>query len=92
MTNNKFIKAKGEKGTLYIKVPDTLLESLCDILHEGHHVVQHSNGAQWDYNIEGGDSYEIMTLEEVEEFAASNRVSNVKILKRIIKKKETNEV
>jgi len=82
MESNIFIKAKGEQGTLYIKVPDSLIESLCDVLHEGNHVVGASNPLQWDYNIELGDSYEIMTIEEVRTFAEQSHVNNVNILKR----------
>ena len=68
-----FIKTRGfSRSTIYIKVNSILMNPLFDLLHDYQRIVESCTQREWTDGIEGGLSYEIDTIEELEEFKENN--------------------
>ena len=69
---NTFIKASINNTVIHIKVDNGIIHSLFDVLHDRQYSVEVLSPVEWDKHIEYGTSYEIDTIEELEEFIDTN--------------------
>lgn len=71
-TETAFFKATSRSSEIYVKVKGIIINNIVETLVENGYTISKIEAKTWDYNIETGDSYEIDTKEEVEEFIANN--------------------
>ena len=73
---NTFIQAQINDTVIYIKIGNGIIHSLFDVLHDSGYKIQDSTIDVWDYHIEVGTSYEVLTEEELEDFIEVNDKAN----------------
>ena len=69
---NTFIKASINNTVIHIKVDNGIIHLLFDILHDNSYKVEVLSPIECGRHIEYGTSYEIDTIEELEEFIDTN--------------------
>lgn len=76
---NLFFEATINDTTIYIKISSDIHEDLFNVLHDKGYVVKKCSPKRWDYFVYYGSSYEIDTIEEVEEFKQlNNKAKNLR--------------
>lgn len=73
--NNVFLSATINDTRIYIKCNKDVVEALHDILHDNGYKLTKTSPEMWDYYIEDGLSYEVDTIEEVNEFIDINNTA-----------------
>lgn len=69
---NTFIKASVNDAVIYLRIDDSVIHELLDILYDHKYKVEKSTPIEFDYHIEYGTSYEMNSEEELEEFKEVN--------------------
>ena len=67
-----FIQASINETIIYLKVDDSILHDLFEVFMEAGYKFEKIDGTIWDYNIETGNSYEIDTEKELNQFIETN--------------------
>lgn len=69
---NLFLIAERKGRTIHIKVNSSIHSSLHDVLIDFGFTLYKGTAMQWDYQIENGNSYEIDTEIELNQFIKNN--------------------
>lgn len=67
-----FFKAIINDSTIYVKIDSTLIGKIHDVFHDAGYIISKATVDEWDYNIEYGTSFEMLTIEELIEFEEHN--------------------
>lgn len=67
-----FLEVSINKTVIYLKVDDSLIHTIFDTFIDAGYKVVKGTPKEWDYNIETGNSYELDTQKELDEFIKLN--------------------
>ncbi len=73
---NIFLAASINNNTVYVKCDEAFHESIHDLLYDVGYKITRTSPQVWDYYIETGDSYEIDTVEELNDFTELNNTAH----------------